>query len=208
MDQLRCVNAHEDSWLVASFDRMEGRSVVAGRLGCPVCGAEYPIVGGEALFGTPRFVAADAGRGAICDDPGDTVRLAALLGLDVARGTVLLAGEWGALAGALVAMVQVRALVVDPPPGVAAGEGTGIVRTDGRLPVAAGSARGAALDEGTAELLPAAVGALAARGRLVAPATVPVPPGVTELARDDRHWVAEKTTAPSPLVPLRLARND
>jgi len=209
VDQLRCVNAHEDSWLVASFDRMEGRSVVAGRLGCPVCGAEYPIVDGEARFGAaPAPVAAEASGSRASDEGEETMRLAALLGLDTARGTVLLAGGWGALAAPLVQLVQVRALVVDPPAGVTAGEGTGIVRTDGRLPVAAGAARGVALDERTASLAAGAVKALGVRGRLVAPASAALPDGVTELARDARHWVAEKTAAPSSFVPLRLARSD
>ena len=211
VDQLRCVNAHEDSWLVATFDRMDGRSVVDGRLGCPVCGAEYPIVDGEARFGAPAGTVAAEARGAggeVRPDDEEAMRLAALLGLDAGAGTVLLAGAWGALAASLVGMVQVRALLVDPPPGVVAGEGTGVVRTDGRLPVAAGSVRGVALDARTAPLLPAAVTALGPRGRIVAPAGLPVPAGVTELARDDRHWVAERSAAPSSFVPLRLARNN
>jgi hypothetical protein len=207
VDALRCVEPHEDSWLVASFDRMEGRTVVAGTLGCPVCGAEYPIVEGEAWFGARPGASMPAATPPP-DDPEETMRLAALLGLVGTGGTVLLGGGWAALGAALVQLVQVRALLLDPPAGVVAGEGSGVVRTDGRVPIAAGALRGAALDEATAPLAPAVVGCLGPKGRLVAPAGVPLPPGVGALARDARHWVAEKQAAPSPLVPLKLAKSD
>ena len=213
VDQLRCVNAHDDSWLVASFDRMDGRIVLAGTLGCPVCGAEYPIVDGVAWFGRPPGAIAGSApaatnRGASPDVGEETMRLAALLGLVGAGGTVLLAGTWAELAAPLVQLVQVQALLLDPVTDVPAGEGMGIVRTDGRIPVAAGALRGAALDERSAGLAPRAVEALRARGRLVAPAPAALPEGVVELARDGRHWVAERSAAPSSLVPLRLAKSD
>jgi protein-L-isoaspartate O-methyltransferase len=61
-----------------------------------------------------------------------------------------------------------------------------------------------ALDERTAAPDRVAAAALALRpgGRLVAPVGAAVPEGVTELARDGRHWVAERTAAAPPLVPL------
>ena len=210
VEQLRCLNAHEDSWLVGSFDRMEARTVIAGALGCPVCGAEYPIVDGVAWFGAvPGSDARVPSAATAADgDPEETMRLAALLGLVGAGGTVLLAGEWGALGAALVQLVQVRAVLLDPPAGIAAAEGTGVVRTDGRIPLAAGTLRGAALDEQNAARAGPVAELLRARGRLVLPATGSHPAGVTELARDARHVVLEKTAAPSPLVPLRLAKSD
>ena len=50
IDLLRCVNAHEDTWLVASFSEVTNRIVTRGTLGCPVCSAEYPIQDGVADF--------------------------------------------------------------------------------------------------------------------------------------------------------------
>jgi hypothetical protein len=47
------------------------------------------------------------------------------------------------------------------------------------------------------------VAAITRGGRLVAPAQVPVPLGVEELARDDHEWVAEVRASASGLVPLR-----
>src|SRR5690349_20628869 len=51
LDTLRCVASHEDTWLVASFDRMDNRRVVDGTLGCPVCRAVYQIRDGVAWLG-------------------------------------------------------------------------------------------------------------------------------------------------------------
>ena len=50
VDALRCPNAHEESWLVASAARMEFRHIVEGTLGCPVCKAQYPVRRGVVDF--------------------------------------------------------------------------------------------------------------------------------------------------------------
>ena len=39
---------HEASWLVVSFARRDGRFIVEGTLGCPVCHRQYPIRDGVA----------------------------------------------------------------------------------------------------------------------------------------------------------------
>jgi hypothetical protein len=51
IDRLRCLNAHQDTWLVASIDRVDDRDVLEGTLGCPICSAEYPIREGTVWFG-------------------------------------------------------------------------------------------------------------------------------------------------------------
>ena len=43
VDTLRCLSVHEESWLVAAADETEGRHIMRGLLGCPVCHARYPI---------------------------------------------------------------------------------------------------------------------------------------------------------------------
>jgi hypothetical protein len=47
------------------------------------------------------------------------------------------------------------------------------------------------------------VAALRPGARLIAPAAAPVPDGARELARDARHWVAERVAPAGPVVPLR-----
>lgn len=200
IDVLRCTRPHEESWLVGAFDEVRDREVVRGRLGCPVCHAEYEIVDGIVRFDAtaPTALAPPAAL-----DPDETLRLAALLGLVGAGGVVLLAGAWGAHAAALEQLVPARYVVVNPGAPVSPGPSGSVLVTAGAVPLGAGSVRGAALDVATVDLLPAALAALAARGRLVAPATVAVPAAVAELARDTRQWVAERGAAASAPVPLR-----
>ena len=77
------------------------------------------------------------------------------------------------------------------------------------LPLAAGSARGVAVDdEIQPERLQSALEVLTAGGRIVAPIALPIPSGVTELARDDRHWVAERMPAPRTSGIVSLHRRE
>src|SRR2546421_743598 len=50
-DHLRCPADHEEQFLVLLPDRMEGRSVLSGELGCPVCGRVVRVEEGVADFG-------------------------------------------------------------------------------------------------------------------------------------------------------------
>jgi uncharacterized protein YbaR (Trm112 family) len=45
-DHLRCPADHAESFLVLLPDRLEGRSVRAGQLGCPVCGRTFELAEG------------------------------------------------------------------------------------------------------------------------------------------------------------------
>ena len=207
VDLLRCPHAHEDSWLVAAADETADRHIVHGSLGCPVCRAEYPIRDGVVHFDADAACATDADAPLPHLDDGEraaeAMRLAALLDLSSAGGTVLLGGAWQGCADAVLALADVRVLLLDPPrvpelrPEVSAVRGA-------PMPVAAGGVRGVALDERTAdpERVAAAARAVRPGGRLVAPVAAAVPDGVTELARDGRHWVAERAAAPPKLVPL------
>jgi uncharacterized protein YbaR (Trm112 family) len=208
IDALRCPRPHADSWLVAAALETRDRCVLRGTLGCPVCRAEYPVRGGVAAFGpigAHRAAAAADGVGLPADD--EAIRLAALLGLASAGGIVAVAGTWDAAVDALLQVADVRVLVVEPASPYAPREPVGAV-TGAWLPVAAASLRGVALDAATAapERLAAAVHALRGGGRLVAPVAVPLPDGVRELARDERHWVAERDAPAGAVVPLRRAR--
>lgn len=198
VEVLRCPRTHEDAWLVAGMDELRDRDIVRGTLGCPACGAEYPIVDGIArLCGTPPDAAPPM-------DEHEAVRAAALLDLSSPGSYALLAGAWGTLAPAVAAMTDVRTLALNAP-GVAGGMGAwGVWAPEGLLPFAPGSARGVALDARHAARAPLAVGVLQANGRLVAPAGTPLPVGITELARDDAWWVGERAATPR-LVGLRKA---
>jgi hypothetical protein len=62
------------------------------------------------------------------------------------------------------------------------------------------------VDAGSAARASAAARVTRVKGRVLAPAGVPMPDGVRELARDDRLWVGERDAPASPLVPLQLRR--
>ena len=137
VDSLRCVEAHEESWLVASFDEMDGRVIVRGTLGCPVCRRRYPIADRVAWLGVdpgsavrPVAVVADD----VLAGADEVTRLAALLGLAEQGGLCVLEGRWAALAHELLDLVVTQILLVNPEAPVAPAERISVVRTPGTLP--------------------------------------------------------------------------
>lgn len=206
VDSLRCPNAHDETWLVATIERAEQRDIKQGMLGCPVCLAEFPIREGVVYFAELErapFVA-----------PSETeaTRLAAALGLTDARMTAALHGEWGAHAPLVQSMSPAQLLLVNPPQGILSGDGVSIVIAD-RAPLAAGSMDGAAVD---ARATPAMVAGLQAslRGgrRMLGPVSIETPAFLTELARDSDVWVAQldpgaTTSAPVLLTPRSRKEN-
>ena len=204
VDDLRCPRPHEQTWLVASTNRTEGRDIVDGTLGCPICRAEYPIRNGVVWFENSAQLAAPTPGQARSGDPELAMRLAAFLDLSDAQGLALLAGSWGPAAEHVRGVVPTHLVLLNPRPRVAAGDGISALEIARGIPLADASCRGVALDEPHADAahLEAAVRVLRPRGRLVAPASAPVPAGVAELARDNRIWVAERAAAPT-LVTLQ-----
>ena len=203
VDALRCPVPHEESWLVAASTRMAFRHIVEGTLGCPVCKAQYPVHRGVVDF--RRAAHAPLPPDAPPDDAQAT-RLAALLDLTDHTGFAVLLGSWSLHAPLVRAIAETPLLVVDPPDGMEGEPGISVVRCDGLLPLAAGASRGTAIDGGDAARVASAVRATRAKGRLVAPVTVAVPDGATELARDESVWVAEREAAASALVTLHVRR--
>jgi hypothetical protein len=211
IDSLRCPEPHEDTWLVGAFDRMAGRHVVDGRLACPVCKAEYPIRHRVAYFGVDPDESAEppSAETTAPDEAERAMRTAAFLDLSSPGGFAVLAGSWADDAIALGEITEVRSLAVNPTMAIGKHEGTSVLRTQRRFPLAAGSMRGIALDRETSNesFVDSAVHALRAGGRLIAPVRVPVPPEIRELARDDEIWVGVREAAVSRPVKLGKSRS-
>jgi len=187
---LRCPRAHEESYLVASATSTVDRHIVNGLLGCPVCGAEFPIRDGVATF-DPDVTAPAAAEPSM----DEAMRIAAFLELTDARGFALLCGTWGAHAGPLGELVRTPVVLVNAPPAPAAG----VIQVARRLPFASGTARAAAVHATQPpELVHAILAVVRGGGRLMGTADTPVPEGVREIARDARAWVGEKIAAPDP----------
>ncbi|HET9039031.1 MAG TPA: hypothetical protein VFN40_02610 [Gemmatimonadales bacterium] len=139
-DHLRCPAEHEEAFLVLLPERLEGRSVRAGTLGCPVCDRRFTLRDGVLDTGG----APPPGAGV---DPGKLTpeALAPLVGLNGPGGYLVLvgppAGGWREVA-ALVPGVGLVA--VNPPPEVVDEEGISVLR-GGTLALKANSMRGVVL---------------------------------------------------------------
>lgn len=199
VELLRCVREHDESWLVASIDEMTDRSIGRGTLGCPVCGEQYPIVDGIVDFtgNGPR-----AGMIPPVPEPRDlALRAGAFLNLADGGGVVVLGGGWAGAAAALADVADLRLIVVNAYADVAESRTIGQIRASARIPLAAASCAGIALDSSFgADAISSAVRAVRPGGRVVGPAELNPPPELTILAEDETCWVAEK---PAEITTLR-----
>ena len=200
IDHLRCPQPHEAIWLVAAAVRTVDRDIMDGLLGCPICRAEYPVRDGTVYFvdRTPEQAPL-----ASAQSQEEAMRLAAFLDLGEPRGYAALVGDWGSQARVAQLLTDVHLLLVNPPRDVEMGQGlSGIVVGD-VVPLSAAMLRGIAFDDSASgELVSSALPAVRPKGRVVGPASVPVPAGITELVRDGRVWVGERDAAPGPVVRL------
>jgi hypothetical protein len=198
IDQLRCTNTHEQSWLVASFTRRADRFILDATLGCHICFREYPIINGIAYFGTTPTLQPSAPA-----DPDAAMRAAAFLNA-TERATLVLSGTWGTHAHAVADLLPLHIFALDPATQIDDSEQVAIISSSQGIPLAHGTVDGVALDYTTATEINVrtAIVVLKPGGRLVAPAHIEPPAQVTILARDDQYWVGETE---KPLVSLRRA---
>lgn len=201
VDVLRCVKPHDDTWLVASIERADDRDIVTGMLGCPICFAEYPIREGAVVFSEQAPVPAYR-----TPSEHDAIRLAAALDLTDARMTAVLQGAWGTHAPILRGIAPAQLLLVNPPQGISSGDGVSIVRAD-HAPIAHGAVNAVAVDASASQaMIDSLRAALRAGGRMLGPVSVAIPEGLSELARDDEVWVAERSAGEATSRPIGLSR--
>src|SRR5206468_869742 len=136
-----CPSDHAEQFLVLLPDRMEGRSVRSGQLGCPACGRVFRLEdgifdagGAPELTGEPSALTVDA--------------LATLAGIHGPGGYLVLVGAPAALAGEISGLFPGVALVtVNPPEGVSDGDLVSVLRGSS-IPLKARSMRGVILGPG------------------------------------------------------------
>lgn len=207
IDLLRCVNAHEDTWLVASFKTVSHRFVLEASLGCPFCSAQYPIHEGIADFSAGMALpSCEAERAAASHRREElATRAGAYLSATEAGATVVLGGVWAYAAQELSALAEIRVLALNASAEVKESETVGVVHVGSEIPVAPGSVLGVALDPWfPAKIVASAVRAVRPGGRVVGPVTIPAPPELSVLAHDDAYWVAQK--APEVIKISRASR--
>ena len=188
-DHLRCLEPHEESYLVLLTGRMVGRRVVTGHLGCPVCGKEVKVRDGVA-----DFSGAVPGNADTALTPDAT---AAFLGLGGPGGWVALAGSAAGLAGGLAPLLPgVQLVAVNPPSALEDDAAASVLRAP-RLPLKSGSMRGVVIGgdvAGARDWVADAVRAVLPGLRVVVegPAPSPPPEGVEILASAPACWVGKK----------------
>lgn len=201
VDILRCVRPHADTWLVASIERADERFIIEGTLGCPTCLAEYAIRSGVVYF-TERVIAAPS----TAPSESDAMRLAAALDLTEPRMTAVFHGAWAAHSQLVRGFSPSQLLLLNPPDGMASGDGISVLVSE-VAPFAQASIDAVAIDAPVSDALFASVRASLRRGaRVLAPVSIPVPDGFTELARDEDVWVARLDDAAivsAPIMPTR-----
>jgi hypothetical protein len=195
IDLLRCVNAHEDTWLVASFKTVSHRFVLDASLGCPSCSAQYPIHEGIADFSAGKSLpSCEAERAAASHRREElATRAGAYLEATEPGATIALGGVWAYAAQELSEMAEVRVLALNPPAEVKESPTVGLLHVGSEIPVAPGSLLGVALDAWfPATMVASAIKAIRPGGRVVGPTVIPPPAELAVLAHDDAYWVAEK----------------
>lgn len=207
VDSLRCLEPHDETWLVAATSRMDGRHLIDGVLGCPLCRRTYAVRKGTAWFSDrqPDPVDEDLTMLVADSDPARVIRTAALLDLSQPGGIVVLGGSWAAYADAVAELGAAHVVVLNAALNEASSQEVSSIVVDDRLPFGATALRGVAVDGRAASpaLLTSTALSLRSRGRLIAPSDAVLPEGMEVLARDDRVWVAERTVVASPPVALQ-----
>lgn len=186
-DHLRCPDPHEEQFLVLLPDRMEGRRVWTGSLGCPVCGQVFPIEVGIADFG--------GGAPASGDTALTAEAIVALLGIHGPGGYLAMIGAATTLA-ALVAelLPDVRLVLINPPEGTADSDQGSVIRS-GRFPLKQGSMRGVIVGQdaaGDPVWIEGAAGATLGGLRVVAEGPPPDRPDLEVLASAGGVWVGKR----------------
>jgi uncharacterized protein YbaR (Trm112 family) len=183
-DHLACPSAHEEQFLVLLPARMEGRRVVSGDLGCPVCGRIVGIEEGITDFG--GAAASDGATGLTAE------ALVAFFGLSGPGGYLALAGGVTSLADELSSLLPgIRLVLVNPPAETPDTEQASVLRSP-RMPLKTASMRGVALGADLARdpaWIADAARALLPGLRLVSEGGEPPEGRIEELGRAGNVWV-------------------
>jgi len=198
LDLLRCIRPHDETWLVASFSKVNNRFVEEAKLGCPSCSAQYWIRGGVADFSGEVILpeCEDERRAASHRREELATRAGAYLEATEPGATVVLGGLWAYAAQELSEIAELRVIAINAPSEVKESETVGLVRVGSEIPLAAGSVLGVAIDAWfPTKIIESALRVVRPGGRIVGPAASKAPGELSILAHDDRYWVAQKAPA-------------
>lgn len=186
-DHLRCPAEHAEAYLVLLPERMDGRMVREGSLGCPICGAVVRVAEGIAVF-DPAPPSADA-------TPLTPEAIAAFLGLGGPGGYVALAGPAASTIPGLVPLLDgVHLVAVNPPAAIAADHPASVLRAS-RWPLKSAAFRGVVVSGGSnhdPDWVPKAMQSALPGLRVVVEGARVDLPGFEVLAESGAVWVAAR----------------
>jgi len=191
-DHLRCPAPHEEAYLVLVPYEMDGRMVVRGVLGCPICQREFRINRGVAVFELNGRTgeAAPAVTTSVAADA-----IVAFLGLEGPGGYLGLFGSASAFAADLETdLPGVHLVVLNPPDGCLSSPSVSLLRGP-TAPIKSRSLRGVVLggDIGSNPDWQKEAGRCVLPGlRVVGQGTPPRLPELESLGEAGGWWVARK----------------
>jgi uncharacterized protein YbaR (Trm112 family) len=193
---LRCPADHEDTNCVLSSQIADGRRIIGGVVGCPICRREYEIEEGVVQFGPDPLL----GRSSRSDDitveeMPDPETVLALLSLQLGGGYVVLVGSVTRLSSELAELVgDIHFVGVNPPPDVSESPALSLMRSGSGIPLKSARARGCVVGEEYAgePWLTEAGRVLMAGHRMVVANEAVVVAAVSYIVADRGLWVGVK----------------
>ena len=141
-EHLRCLEDHPESFLVLLPERSDGREILSGTIGCPVCHAEYRVDDAVVHCETPGEA---EHRTASVPGSIDVLGLQAMVDLSGPGGFVVVVGSVSRLANDLAESIGgVQCVAVNPPADVVSATPVSVVRAP-RIPLRTSMARAVVL---------------------------------------------------------------
>ncbi len=153
-DHLKCPSDHPEQFLVLLPEVMDGRRVMRGEIGCPVCGKVVTLREGVLDFGRDEGqdpAETGQGGGGEISAPLSAEAALALMGIEGPGGYLLLVDRATMLAPDIEALLPgVRLVLLNPPaslaPRMVAADSTAIsIIRSPRMPIKPSSMRGAVI---------------------------------------------------------------
>ncbi|HEY3934799.1 MAG TPA: hypothetical protein VGL65_09300 [Gemmatimonadales bacterium] len=182
-DHLRCPQEHDEAYLVLLPDKMDRRQVVAGHLGCPICGWNTAWTDNVPDFG--------GGWRSVEPLPFES-GAEALLGIEGPGGWIALAGSAGALAPELMRILPGVGIVAINSPAAIGPDQTVSVILSGGWPLKGHSMRGVVLGRDAAGSMMSALSTTLPGLRVVGVGKPPDEALAAVIGRAGEVWVAKK----------------
>lgn len=200
-EMLRCPEDHREEYLVLSTSEMNGRMVMLGVVGCPVCHREFEIIDGivdftEVITGERQLRAVRRTPAAPSPVVLDAQSLQALLDLGGPGGYVVLLGSASRHAEGLASLMGgIHFVGINAPPDVEELPILSLLQSDRVIPLREAMARGVVVGMELVRTHWVADGArvmLKGRRLVIESEEVKPPEHVERLAAGQGLWVGEK----------------